>query len=304
MIAVPTRIALLLGVIAALSTPLAAQRSQSYELRIGSARRSAEVRAPSAATAPNVRRPLVIALHGGGGNAANAEQMTGFTALVEREGIVVAYPNGSGRRPRVLLTWNAGLCCGWAMERDVDDVAFLSALIDTLVATQSVDPNRVFITGMSNGAMMSHVAAYRLRGKVKAIAPVVGTIWGNEPAASAPVRAIIFNGMRDENVPFAGGPPGGVGRNAWRGDARPSLAQGVYWARANGCGLEPRRDSVGNVVSYRWPCPAGREVELHAVVDGGHAWPGGRSGRRFGGDRVSANPNATEMIWAFFKSTP
>jgi poly(3-hydroxybutyrate) depolymerase len=39
-------------------------------------------------------------------------------------------------------------------------------------------------------------------------------------------------------------------------------------------------------------------------VDGGHAWPGGRSGRRFGGDRVSANPNATEMIWAFFKSTP
>lgn len=175
------------------------------------------------------RRPLVIALHRGGGNAANAEQMTGFTALVEREGIVVAYPNGSGRTPRRLLTWNARHCCGWAMERNTDDAAFLSALIDTLVATWGVDTRRVFVTGMSNGAMMSHVAGWRLAGKVRAIAPVVGTIFGDEPLATAPVRAIIFNGMRDESVPFAGGKPGGVGRDAWRRDARPSLEQGARW---------------------------------------------------------------------------
>jgi len=281
-----------------------AQRSQRYELRVGSVRRSAEIRAPRAAATSGSKRPLVIALHGGGGNAANAERMTGFTALVEREGIVVAYPNGSGRRERVLLTWNARHCCAVAMERNSDDVAFLSALIDTLIASQNVDPARVFVTGMSNGAMMSHVAGWRLGGKVKAIAPVVGTIFGDEPPASSPVRAIIFNGMRDESVPFAGGKPGGIGRDQWRRDARPSLEQGAYWARANGCGTEPRRDSVGNVVTYRWPCPRGREVELHAVVDGGHAWPGGRSGRRRGGDRVPATPNATEMIWAFFKAAP
>lgn len=290
-------------VLAALvAPPLAAQRNVHLDLRVGRTMRSAELRVPSAAVAANARRPLVIVLHGGGGNAENAERMTGFTALVEREGIVVAYPNGSGRRARQqrLLTWNAGHCCGPAMERDVDDVAFLSALIDTLVATQAVDPRRVFITGMSNGAMMTHVAALRLGGKVAAIAPVVGAVFGDEPAAAAPVRAIIFNGLRDENVPFAGGAPGGPGRSAWRGEPRPSLEQGVYWAKANGCGLEPRRDSVANVVSYRWPCPPGREVELHAVVDGAHAWPGGEGGRRFGGDRPPARPDATAMMWAFF----
>lgn len=293
-----------IAVVALAPNPLAEQRSQRYELRVGTTTRSAEIRAPRAAAANGARRPLVIALHGGGGNADNAERMTGFTALVEREGIVVAYPNGSGRRQRVLLTWNARHCCAVAMERNVDDVAFLSALIDTLIASQQVDPARVFVTGMSNGAMMSHVAGWRLAGKVKAIAPVVGTVFGDEPPAPAPVRAIIFNGVRDESVPFAGGKPGGIGRDQWRRDARPSLEQGAYWARANGCGAEPRRDSVANVVSYRWPCPRGREVELHAVVDGGHAWPGGRSGRRRGGDRVPTTPNATEMIWAFFKGTP
>ncbi len=292
--------------LALVASPLLAQRNQRYELRIGGSTRSAEVRAPRAGAAANAKRPLVIVLHGGGGNAANAEQMTGFTRLVEREGIVVAYPNGSGRRPRreILLTWNARHCCGPAVDRNVDDVAFLSALIDTLVAVQGVDPARVFVTGMSNGGMMSHYAALRLGGKVKAIAPVVGTLFGDEPAPAAPVRAIIFNGMLDESVPFGGGPSGGVGRNAWRRDAAPSLEQGQYWAKANGCGLEPRRDSVANVVSYRWPCPRGREVELHAVVDGGHVWPGGRAGRRFGADRVPAEPDATEMMWAFFKATP
>ncbi len=298
------KVPMIAAVLLLAAPPLEAQRSQRYELRIGSSTRSAEVRAPRAAVMGNTRRPLVIALHGGGGNADNAERMTGFTALVEREGIVVAYPNGSGRRERRLLTWNARHCCAVAMERNVDDVAFLSALIDTLVASQQVDPARVFVTGMSNGAMMSHVAGWRLAGKVKAIAPVVGTIFGDEPPAPAPVRAIIFNGMKDASVPFAGGAPGGIGRREWQRDARPSLEQGAYWARANGCGAEPRRDSVANVVTYRWPCPRGREVELHAVVDGGHAWPGGQSGRRRGGDRVPPTPKATEMIWAFFEATP
>lgn len=287
-----------------IAAPLSAQRSLRYELKVGQETRSADLRVPRARAANDTRRPLVIALHGGGGNAASAERMTGFTALVEREGIVVAYPNGSGRRQRRLLTWNARHCCASAMENEAADVAFLSALIDTLVESQSVDPSRVFITGMSNGAMMTHVAAWSLGGKVRAIAPVVGTIFGDEPAARAPVRAIIINGMRDKIVPFAGGMPGGVGRDSWRRNARPSIEQGAYWARANGCGSDPRRDSVSNVVTYRWPCPAGQEVEFHAVVDGEHAWPGGRSGRRRGGDRVPASPNATEMIWAFFKASP
>lgn len=93
-------------------------------------RRTYVVRVPS--NLPAGRVPLVIVLHGGGGNAFNAERMTGFTPKAEREGFIVVYPDGTGRTE--LRTWNAGHCCGYAMENSIDDVGFIRALIDKLVA--------------------------------------------------------------------------------------------------------------------------------------------------------------------------
>src|SRR5262245_31947104 len=74
------------------------------------------------ARAPRV--PLVLVLHGGGGNADNAENMTGFTAKARDEGFVVVYPDGTGPLADKLLTWNARHCCAYAMKNDVDDVGF------------------------------------------------------------------------------------------------------------------------------------------------------------------------------------
>src|SRR5204862_6144631 len=76
---------------------------------------------------------LVIVLHGGGGNAANAAQMTGFSTLAEKEGFIVAYPDGTGRPGPRLLTWHSGHSCAHAMEDEGEGVDFISALIDQRV---------------------------------------------------------------------------------------------------------------------------------------------------------------------------
>ena len=81
--------------------------------------------------------------------------MTGFTRKVEPERILVVYPEGTGRFKTRPLTWNVGHCCGHALEKRVDDVGFISALIDKLSAPYPVDPARIYVTGTSNGAMMS-----------------------------------------------------------------------------------------------------------------------------------------------------
>lgn len=272
---------------------------------VGGQQRTYLLRVPRGHTSSSAPAPLVIALHGGGGNADNAEQMTGFTELVERERLIVAYPDGSGRnRLNRLLTWNAGHCCAFAMQNQVDDVAFVAALIDRIAATHAVDQARVYVTGMSNGAMMSHRLGRELSARIAAIAPVVGAVFGDEPVAASPVSAIMINGLEDESVPADGGPPGGLAKNQWDGTpARPNVDQGHFWARSNGCSATPGRSEQRQVITWRWACPAGLGVEVHQVRNAGHAWPGGRRGSTLG-DRPSSAMDATEVIWSFFKAHP
>jgi len=271
-------------------------------LQVNGTTRSYVVRAP-VRSGNNPPLPLVIVLHGGGGNAANAEQMTGFTEKARKEGFIVVYPDGSGRLRKNLLTWNAGHCCGYAMTENVDDVAFVKALIDTLAQRYPVDDKRIYVTGMSNGGMMTHRLGVELSNRIAAIAPVVATVFGDEHKPEHPVSALMINGLLDENVPYAGGAPGGRGRNAWDGaPVKPTLDQGAFWAQANGCATSYREEDTAQI-RWRYRCPAGRDVELLVVKDNGHAWPGGEPGSRRG-DKPSTSLHATDVIWEFFKSHP
>jgi polyhydroxybutyrate depolymerase len=250
------------------------------------------------------RRALVIVLHGGGGNGLNAETMTGFTEKGKAEGFIVVYPDGTGRRRDALLTWNAGHCCGEAMQSHVNDVGFIGALIDDLSARYPVDRNRVYVTGMSNGAMMSHRVGIELSGKIAAIAPVVGAVFGDEPRPHTPVSAIMINGLLDESVPVNGGSTGGRFGSAWDGTpTRPASEQGRFWAAADGCNATPHDVDTGVYLMSRYDCPKSLAVESYVVKDNGHAWPGGKRGSRMG-NAPSTAMNATDVIWAFFKAHP
>ncbi len=263
--------------------------------------RSYIVRAPRDVATDRTPLPVVLVLHGGGGNAQNAERMTGFTALVERERLIAVYPDGSGRLSTTLLTWNADHCCGFAMTERVDDVGFIAALLDTLAARYPVDVSRIYVTGMSNGGMMAHILARELPQRIAAIAPVVGAIFEGAPPPKGPVSVLAINGLLDRSVPVTGGLGEGVGRNAWDGTpTQDNLAQGRYWAAANGCEPAPQRAQQGAVITWTHRCPDGRSVQVVQLEDNGHAWPGGQRGLPRA-DGPSRSYDATARMWEFFR---
>ncbi|MCB1155654.1 polyhydroxybutyrate depolymerase, partial [bacterium] len=104
----------------------------THEVEVGGVARSYIVHQPPGTTLQRPA-PLVIVLHGGGGRARQVARATRFSELADREGFIVAYPNGTGRGP-LLLTWNARYCCGHALRENADDVAFIAALIDRVAA--------------------------------------------------------------------------------------------------------------------------------------------------------------------------
>ncbi len=87
---------------------------------------------------------LVVALHGGGRNAASLEAHIGMDAIADREGFLTVYPDGNGKLGEIVLTWNSGNCCGYALDEQVDDVAFLRALVGQLSTAYDIDADRVY----------------------------------------------------------------------------------------------------------------------------------------------------------------
>lgn len=250
---------------------------------------------------------LVLVLHGGGGSGENAVSQTGFDRVAEREGLIAVYPYGSGGlTDNLLLTWNAGHCCAYAMRERIDDVAFISALIDELIATRSVDLKRVYVTGLSNGGMMSHRLGRELPDKIAAIAPVIASLFGDEPRASVPMPVLIVNGGADSIVTPEGGPLGLERRLGQRAvdraaDAptRPISSQAAYWAEINGC--TDRVDSETEVFTLSaWSgCREGADVQHYVIKGSGHAWPGGTAPRN-AADRPVDTIDINELIWSFF----
>lgn len=244
--------------------------------------------------------PLVVVFHGGGGNAFNAERTTGFTELGQRQGFAVLYPDGTPGLGSRLLTWNAVHCCGPAMRNGVDDVGFVGALLDELQKKYPVDAHRIYATGLSNGGMMVHRVAAGMPQRWAAIAPVIATLFGDEPLPVQPVAALIINGERDLSVPVSGGQPGGRFADAWSGQPlKPISSQSRFWAEANACQVGPDKQYTATHVRWRYRCPEGQEVERVLVTGMGHAWPGGRSAGPRADDPASPF-DATREIWRFF----
>lgn len=253
--------------------------------------------------------PVVIAFHGGGGNPESMVRISGLNAKADEAGFIVVYPFGSGREPDRNLTFNAGDVGGFARQRNIDDVGFTRALLDDLERTVRVDPNRVFATGLSNGAMMAYRVASDLSDRIAAIAPVGGPMGTAECRPVRPVSIIHFHGTADDLAPFDGGRGRGVGnqpsflRPVFR-SARESLRK---WVEANGCDPEPvveplpdRADDGMRVFRETWGNGRdGAEVVLIRIEGGGHTWPGREPPVEFLG-RSTKDVSANDMMWEFF----
>ncbi len=250
---------------------------------------------------------LILVFHGRGGSGAEMEQLTGFSDLADRAGFVVAYPDGVGK------TWNDGrvIRTAPAWRRNVDDVGFVAALIDSLATELRLDPRRVFATGLSGGGTFTHYLAAHLAGRIAAIATVAGEIavpFVHYFAPAAPVSVFIMHGTADPLVPYAGGlvAAGRLGREVG------AEATALHWEDADGMRAEPAAGTLPDTdpndhcrVSWqRWSGGRKRtEVWLYKLEGAGHTWPGGPQylPRRLVG-RVCRDFNATFAIWDFFFS--
>jgi polyhydroxybutyrate depolymerase len=242
--------------------------------------------------------PLVIALHGLAGSASQMEEDYGLTARSNNAHFVIVYPEGV-RSDGILhiRTWNAGTCCDFAMEHNVDDVQFISKLIQRLTANYKIDPKKIYVTGMSNGAMMTYRLACELSQQIAAIAPVSGTLLTQQPCTPARMVPVLhIHSAIDTKVPYAGG----YGLANYYFPAVDSTLR--VWAGINGCHATPQliTDASLYTQTQYMNCSDNATVQLFLTKDGGHSWPGGLPARQ-NADAPSAAFNATDLIWDFFK---
>jgi polyhydroxybutyrate depolymerase len=236
-------------------------------------------------------RPLILNLHGYTSNAQQQQLYSNFMPIADTANFLMVFPNGtysSGQR-----FWNAGLSSVL-----VNDIAFLSALIDSLDLTYNINLNRVYSAGMSNGGYMSHTLACELSNRITAIASVTGSIfstqYGSNCHPTRPVPVMQIHGTTDPTVPYLGS-----------STSMPIDSVVKYWVKKNSCSPTPTFSNVPNI-STTDGCTAehykysgglsGSSVEFYKIINGGHTWPG----FPFGGTGTNLDINASKEIWRFF----
>jgi polyhydroxybutyrate depolymerase len=258
----------------------------------------------------NITPALVFVLHGGGGTGEGMERtltLGGFNTLADQNNFIVVYPDG------IEKNWNDGRknVTDPAHQQNIDDVGFFNALIDNLTMEFNIDPDRIFVTGISNGAMMSYRLAFEIPEKIAAIAPVAGAIptdLVDYNISNEPISICVISGTNDPLVPWEGGIVG-FPRNP-RGTVISVLESVMYWVNHNNCSSTPDSTLLPDIdpTDHTWVqrdiyCEGNdnTEVILYTIYNGGHTWP---DGYQYLPEvlvgRTSRDINANTVIWEFF----
>lgn len=223
--------------------------------------------------------PLIVLLHGYGASGEGQDRYFGVSEIADDYGFIMVAPdgtpepNGRGRR-----FWNGSEACCHFGPDEIDDVAYLDALIDAVEAEWAVDPRRIYLIGHSNGGFMSYRMAYERSERIAAIASLAGASRAGMPEApAAPVNILQIHGTADEVIAYAGGE---IQENRYPG-ARATVAQ---WARYNGCAQPGRAREMRDLdaslpgfesgaLVYTVGCAPGGTVALWTIAAGGHSPP-------------------------------
>ena len=237
-------------------------------LSFGGLQRTFVLHVPAGLEQPN---GLVINLHGAGMTGGQQAAVTGYNAVADQYGFVVAYPDG------IDTAWADGRGASLPDRQGVNDVGFLATLIERLSQEYRIPPGRVFVTGMSAGAFMTNRLVCERADLVTAMAPVAGTLGAATPCApSRPVSVMAVHGTADPVVPYNGGPMVGRGGPSTIISA-PALAE--RWRAINRCPGPLADDSPtpGEIQEMAATgCADNTEVVLVSIDGGGHTWPAGR----------------------------
>jgi polyhydroxybutyrate depolymerase len=255
---------------------------------------------------------LVLILHGGGGTGDGMERtltLGGFNNLSDKHQFIAVYPDGYEKH------WNDGrkIISDPAHLENLNDVGFIVALIENLTNEYHVNTEKVFVTGISNGAMMSFRLAIEVPNLFAAIAPVAGALPLDQIPlhnSSIPVSVCVISGTHDNLVPWKGGMVG-TKRNP-RGEVISIPGTIQYWVGHNMCNCTPENSILPDIDPrdrtrvYLDKYSNGlndTEVFLYKIENGGHTWPGGHQYfPRFLIGRTCRDIDANEVIWDFFAS--
>ena len=227
--------------------------------------------------------PLVFVFHGFQENGNYARTYTGMDTIADANGFIVVYPDGSGASGS--LSWNAGGCCGFAIENNIDETAFVSSIIADVETIIKVDPRRTYATGFSNGALLSYRLACEMSDTFAAVAPAGGVLMYSPCQPKEPVSIMHVHGINDRVVPIDGG---------GSGIQFPPIKEGLAtWGALDGCSGEEQVEQ-GDVLTHTTygTCAPGTSVELYVVGGTGHGWPS------------QYIAPISQTIWDFFAAHP
>lgn len=252
--------------------------------------------------------PLVLILHGGGGNMTiqATEKYYHQISKSDQAGYIAVFPNGFSQfKSGTLATWNAGKCCGASRDQKADDVGFIREMIQHLKKQLNIDANKIFADGMSNGAMMAYRLACEMSETFKAIAAVAGTDNTESCAPKSSVSILHIHAKDDNHVLFNGGSgPASVNKSAITDYV--SVPNTISkWVKLNHCEGSPQKilEVKGAFCEKYFKCKDKSEVQLCVTETGGHSWPGGRKVREGAGKTPPTQAIlANDVIWDFFKS--
>jgi polyhydroxybutyrate depolymerase len=283
--------------------PAAAREKGSNSIIIGNLERTYEIFVPDGKKG----LPVVFNLHGGGSWGKRMCNYTAFPALAKTEDFIVVCPDG------IDGNWNDGRknMDTRAHRENIDDLGFISALIDKLSKDYAIERKRVFVTGISNGGIMAFRLACRLSDKIRAIAPVAGSIpvdWDCNPKNNVPM--LLLGGTGDPIVPWEGGLIGPLFQK--RGNIYSFEKAFQIWGNLNKCPETSEWQALPDIKPdgtrvykrEKSGCAGNTEVLLYKVEKGGHTWPGAFEYSIFQEllvGKTSYDINATSLIWEFFK---
>lgn len=238
--------------------------------------------------------PLVLNLHGYTSNGQQQAAYTNFAAIADTAGFIVVHPDGTIDPIAQQRFWNFGIA-----GTNVNDIGFLGALIDTIAAHYTINPNRIYCTGMSNGGYMSYALACQTN-RFAAIASVTGSMsvpMYNSCNPANPIPVMDIHGTLDPTVPYTGNTTS---------KPIPDVVQ--FWADKNNCNPNPNITQVPNTNTTDNATTEhqlytggtnGHTVEHYKVVNGGHTWPGGTINLPTSGN-TCRDFSASKEIWRFF----
>jgi polyhydroxybutyrate depolymerase len=248
---------------------------------------------------PKAKTPLVFFIHGAGASAQIAVDVVGpqFNARAERDKAIVIYPDGVNKR------WNDMLGVAGTRITTVDDVGFLSSLIDVFVKDYKCDPNQVYVSGSSNGGMMTYRLSVDIPDKITAIAPFVSYtspyVAAQYPKAP-PIPIIITVGTADPSIKYEGGPRGPGAGELFSADKNLE-----HWIARNGTRTQPEITNIPDLdpndksTAIKYVYPGKNPVVFYKVVGGMHQHPSIKVGTKALAVGQNGDYNSFETVWDF-----